>query len=97
MTEQPRRSYLNQQTLVPLGLIGGVFLTAVAGTWQLSQTLARLDTESALRFQRLELKVDGVEKAVADLAEDRWTRAEMRAWVDAVASRNPSITLPPIR
>lgn len=91
------RSYLTQQTLVPLGLIVGVFFTAVAGTWHLAQILAALNSESALRFQRLEIKLEGLEQAVTLSNTDRWNRADMLGFVEALKARNPNLVVPELR
>jgi hypothetical protein len=104
MPPPDNRSFLTQQTLVPLGLLVAVLLAAVGGTWQLSQvvggfqqSLAEQSAAQALKFQRLELKLDAVEAALTSASTDRWTRTEMRAYVETMRVRNPSINFPDIK
>lgn len=98
------KSFLTQQTLVPLGLLVAVLLAAVGGTWQLSQvvagfqqSLSEQSAAQALKFQRLEIKLDQLEAAVSAAGGDRWTRTDMRAYVETMRVRNPQINFPEIR
>ena len=98
------KSFLTQQTLVPLGLLVAVLLAAVGGTWQLSQvvggfqqSLSEQAAAQALKFQRLGLKLDALEAALSSAASDKWTRTEMRAWTDALQARNSSLSIPDIK
>lgn len=91
------KSFLTQQTLVPLGLLVAVVLTAVGGTWTLARVFADMESNQALRFQRLELKLDSLEQAVSSAHNDKWTRTDMRSWVDALQARNSSISVPDIK
>lgn len=104
MPPADQRSFLTQQTLVPLGLLVAVLLAAVGGTWQLSQvvagfqqSLAEQSAAQALKFQRLEIKLDQLEAALTLASTDRWSRADMRAYVETMRVRNPQINFPEIR
>jgi hypothetical protein len=56
-----------------------------------------MESTQALRFQRLEFKLDSLEQAVSSAHNDKWTRTEMRAWADALQARNSSLSIPDIK
>lgn len=98
------KSYFTPQTMVPVGLLVAVLLTAVGGTWQLGRTMGEFredlvgrDHAMDLRFQRLEIKIEQLERTVSDTASDRWTITNMRSWVDSFKVRNPQIVVPDIK
>lgn len=94
---------LDRSTLVPMGLLVAVVLAAVGGTWQLASTMnaftkeqAIRDQEFALKFQRIELKLQQLQHATEAVNGDRWRRADMREWAALLRADNPALKVPEV-
>lgn len=101
MSQEPRfsanRPLLSRDAYIPIGLAIAVVLAATGGVWSFSQVLSQFQSEQALKFQRLELKLDAVERTLAESTVDRWRRADMAQWADVLAAKNPSLNVPAIK
>lgn len=107
MTEtlEPKKSLfaVDKNTLVPLGLLIAVVLSATAGTWQLATALHTFQDdqtergqEFALKFQRIEIQLEQLQKAVIQEGFGRWGRLEMREWAAALKANNPNLSVPEV-
>ena len=91
---------LDRGTLVPLGLLIAVVLSAIGGTWQVgsvmstfSGQLADQRHEFSLRFQSLEIQLKQLQ---ASTVTDRWHRSDMREWSSLLQSQNPDLQVPKV-
>lgn len=98
-TTGDRGSILSASTLVPLGLIVAVTMSAISGTWLLANGFAELrkditerDSSMALRLQKIELKLDAIESNGSDI----WTRSQMETYVEAMRAQNPTLKFPDV-
>lgn len=75
-----KRVVLDQETLVPVGVLSILVCSIAGGAIWLNDKMSRIE----YRLLAIENQVD-----------DRWTATDMRHWVELVGSRNPSLALPP--
>lgn len=90
MSDDKQSTFLaiNRETLVPLGLLAGVVLSAITATVWLQGTLLGLKGQIEVLGERIStLQTSG---------SDRWTATEMHAWSELLAARNPTMHVPPV-
>ncbi|MCR9245635.1 MAG: hypothetical protein NXI31_11435 [bacterium] len=103
MPSEANPPFINRQTLIPIGLLVAVVMSAIAGTWKIAsalgdfqEDLAKRDANQALRFQRIELKIESLEGAIQNDTKNDWAFQDMRAWVEVLAARNQSMSVPKV-
>lgn len=81
---------LDRSTLVPLGLLVSVLLSAVTGTVWINSKL--LSVEYSLT--RLNDRIAELQAQMSSAATDRWTKTDMAHWVELVNAGKPDLKLP---
>lgn len=109
MTTKPdttaRRPLISRETVVPLGIVVAVIAVAVASAWRVSGALTqstadderryeRLETDSVHRFERLERRLDQLNTQLQTINIARFTREEMRMWVELLKAKNKTLEVP---
>ena len=77
---------LDRATLVPIGLLISVVLSAIAATTWIQGTLLDLD-------HKIEL-LNGKLGTLANDMANRWTLRDMAAWAELLQAKNTSLTIP---
>jgi hypothetical protein len=99
---------IDRDTLVPIGLLVSVVMSAVGAVWWISSTIheltqqqreawfvqqtAMLELKGQLDVLKSELRL--VASQVQDGSSDRWRFADMVAWAKLLAAQNPTLTIP---
>ena len=83
---------INKETLLPLGIVATLILSAATGAVWMSSKLQAIN----YNMESLTKEVKNIQKKL-DLAEqDHWTFREMRLWVDLLKAKNSSMDIPRI-
>ena len=79
---------INKQTSISLGLVVtiiGLLTGALVGVWNVSKWMSQVD-----------LRLDNIERGVANGGEDRWTGTAMRIWAEELGIHNPELSIPDV-
>lgn len=88
---QGDRTLLGTETKVQLGLLGGIFLAAVAGTWQAARWGAAIENQISQVDERLR----GIENKLATDGANDWSRNDMALWTQRLRELNePGVKVP---
>jgi len=90
--KQSMEAVITKDTRINLGTFILVVVAAVTGLWQIYS----LDKENALRFQRMELKLEQLEEIVKNGVNDRWRKHDMATWAALFKQLNPTIMVPEV-
>lgn len=85
-------SFLNGNTLVPVGLFAALAVTAVTAVVWLNGQLLKLNYGQ----DRINEKLSELASRVESGTTDRWTRTDMMHWIILANAKNSAISLPPI-
>lgn len=88
---------LDRDTLVPIGLLVTVVLSAITATVWINTTMLELQhgvDKANTHIQSLDLRVTDVQAQMAGANSQTWTWADMRHWVELVNASNPASKLP---
>lgn len=80
--ENDHSGVINASTLMPIGIIGTIIMSAVGFVWWLGDKFGNIDH----RLERIESRM-----------VDNMSRAEMEAWALRLARDNPTMKIPDIR
>lgn len=83
---------INNDTLVPLGLVVGVLLFFVGGVWKIANTM----TSFGHRLDMMEASINARLKSLEDKPHGMVSRTILRAWISALKAANPNIIVPPL-
>ena len=92
MADRPERTSLltvNKETLVPLGLLVAVVVTAITVTTWLQKTLLNLEH----KIDQLDVRVSLINES----DRSRWSSADQAAWAELLQARNPALNVPPTK
>ena len=113
-TEDRKKSVISidRETLVPIGLLVSVVLTAVGSVLWLGtqfsdlaavQQAAAFDRERGMLQLRNEIAIlsgdiKALQVQVQNTQDDRWRYHDMKAWVEILKAKNPALDIPePLR
>lgn len=88
---------LDRDTLVPIGLLVAVVLSAITATVWINSTMLELKhavDKANDRIQAVDTRVTDLQGQVSDGNGEKWTFADMRRWVALANARNPATPLP---
>ena len=84
---------LDRSTLIPLGLLITVVLSAISGTVWLQASFMDLKYQLKDNTDTInEIKMEIQEKMT-----DRWTRTDMTNFLDLLKAKNPELKIPDIK
>ena len=89
---EPKEPFLkiDRTTLVPIGLLVAVVISAISATVWINTYLLRL----TYSVEALNERVTALSTRLDAATGDRWTMSDMVAWVALTAAKNPALVLP---
>jgi len=81
---QGDRAVFGTESKVQLGLLGGILLAAVSGTWQAARWGSAIENQIGQVDDRLE----GIENQLARDGANAWTRNDMAVWAQRLREVN---------
>ncbi|MCB9178966.1 MAG: hypothetical protein H6590_06050 [Flavobacteriales bacterium] len=82
-----RRPLISRDSVVPLGAVVAVVLA----TFNIGESVGRLEVENRARFEKLEAQLIGINQQLEIASGQRFRRDEMQAWIDIQRATNPTI------
>jgi len=83
---------LNKDTLLPLGIVATLVLSAATGAVWMSNKLQAIN----YNMERLSIEVKNIQKQLDIAEQDHWTFREMKLWVELLKAKNTAIDVPSI-
>lgn len=97
---QKRHHILTRETLVPIGIAGGVVMLIATGavwwsawTTRTDWTLARINEQ----MTDVRMQLEGSRQRFDARFENYYTLREMNAWLKLLQARNPEVDVPELR
>jgi len=83
---------IDNETLVPLGIVVGTLLFFVGGVWKIANTM----TSFGHRLDMMEASINSRLRALEDKPHGMVSRHVLRAWIAALRAANPQVVVPPL-
>ena len=88
---------LDRETLVPIGLLVAVVLSATGATVWINTALLNLvhSVEKANdQIAAMDIRITAMQAQMQNGSRETWTLADMRRWIELANARNPAANLP---